>query len=191
DDLPAVSSADWAVRVGEAAKMVDVVGGFYSAAYLGSEMFRFAYRTVVNQVLPQLGRPSPAYPFSLASGPASVARLPRGLGFPLDNPVTVAGFAGSGPGRRLFVLGDHAFQSPAVFQRSLRESLLGQPARVPEERAPRRQPLARMARPREPALRPWGGRVLAVAAWCLFGSAALGAAVVGIAPKWTSALLHS
>src|SRR5262249_44901882 len=161
DDLPAVSSADWAVSVGEAAKMVDVVVVFYSVAYLGSEMFRFAYRTVVNQVLPQLGRPYTVYRFSLDSEPGFVAEMAESLGLPLDNPVTVAGFAWSGPGRRLFVLGDHAFQSPAVFQRSLRESLLGQPARGPGERAPRRQPPARLARPRAPAPPPLGRRVLA------------------------------
>lgn len=32
--------------------------------------------------------------------------------------------------------------------------------------------------------------MLAIVAWCLFGSAAVGAAVVGVAPQWASSLLH-
>src|SRR5262249_10083327 len=57
DDLSVVTSADWALKVDEAAKIVDVVVVFYSAAYLGSDMFEFAFKTVVNQALPQRGRP--------------------------------------------------------------------------------------------------------------------------------------
>src|SRR5271169_5687003 len=127
DDLPAVSSADWVAKVGEAAKMVDVVVVFYTAAYLGSEKFAFAFRTVVNEVLPQLGRPYTAYRFSLDDEPHFVTEMSESLGLPQDNPVTVAGFAWSGPGRRLFLLGDHALESPSMFQRSLRRSLMGQP----------------------------------------------------------------
>ncbi len=52
-ELPAVSSADWAAKVGEAAKIVDVVVVFYTSAHLGSDMFRLAFQTVVNEVLPR------------------------------------------------------------------------------------------------------------------------------------------
>src|SRR5262249_42890638 len=35
------------------------------------------------------------------------------------------------------------------------------------------------------------GRVVAILAWCVFGTAALGAVVVGVAPNWTSSFLHT
>jgi hypothetical protein len=190
DDLTPVSSSDWVVKVGEAAKIVDVVVVFYTAAYLGSEMFEFAFRTVVNQVLPQAGRPYTVYRFSLDDEPGFVPEMATSLGLPADNPVTVAGFAWSGPGRRLFVIGDHALESPTVFQRSLRRSLMGQPVEAPRASAARPEPAARLDRPRRGAVRARSGRVLAILAWCLFGTAALGAAVVGVAPQWASFLLH-
>ncbi len=190
DDLPPVSSPDWAVKVGEAAKMVDVVVVFYTAAYRGSEMFEFAFRTVVNEVLPQAGRPYTVYRFSLDAEPGFVPEMATSLGLPADNPVTAAGFAWSGPGRRLFLLGDHALESPAVFQRALRRTLTGRPAELPRASAARRPPAASAERPRGGAVRPWSGRVLAILAWCLFGTAALGAVAVGVAPQWTSSLLH-
>jgi len=186
DDLPAVSSADWVAKVGEAAKMVDVVVVFYTAAYLGSEMFELAFRTVVNEVLPRLGRPYAVYRFSLDEEPGFVAEMTESLGLAQDNPVTVAGFAWSGPGRRLFLIGDRAFESPAVFQRSLRRSLSGQPVPITREGGNPRRPAADA-----PRVRIWGGRALAILAWCLFGTAALGAAVVGVAPQWASSLLHA
>jgi hypothetical protein len=190
DDLSPVSSADWVVKVGEAAKMVDVVVVFYTVAYCRSEMFEYAFRTVVNQVLPQAGRPYAVYRFSLDDEPDFVPEMTTSLGLPTDNPVTSAGFAWSGPGRRLFLLGDRALESQAVFQRSLRRGLSGQPAVHSQASAARRQPAASLERHRRGAARPWGGRALAVLAWCLFGTAALGAAVVGVAPQWTSSLLH-
>jgi hypothetical protein len=112
------------------------------------------------------------------------------LGLPVDNPVTVAGFAWSGPGRRLFVIGDDALESPAVFQRTLRRRLTGQPAEAQKASAVRRDADESVGRPQRGAVSPWGGRVLVVLAWCLFGTAALGAAVVGVAPQWASSLLH-
>ena len=190
NDLPVVSSADWAVKVGEAAKMVDVVVVFYTAAYTGSDMFTFAFRTVVNEALPQQRRPYTVYRFSLDAEPDFVAEMSASLGLPPNNPVTVAGFAWSGPGRRLFVIGDRAMESPGVFQRSLRQSLMGQPGRFAGEGAARQPAPAGFERPRASAMRPWGGRVLIILAWCLFGTAALGAAVVGVAPQWASSLLH-
>ncbi len=190
DDVPLVSSADWVAKVGEAAKMVDVVVVFYTAAYLGTEMFEFAFRTVVNEVLPHLGRPYTLYRFSLDDEPEFVSEMATSLGLPLDNPVTVAGFAWSGPGRRIFLLGDRALQSPAVFQRSLRRSLAGEPAQVPRANVDRRQPAANLERPPRDVVRTWGGRAIAILAWCLFGTAALGAAIVGFAPQWTSSMLH-
>jgi len=187
DDLAAVSSADWAAKVGEAAKLVDVVVVFYTAASPGSEMFEFAFRTVVNEMLPRLGRPYAVYRFSLDEEPGFVAEMTESLGLAEDNPVTVAGFAWSGPGRRLFLIGDRALESPAVFQRSLRRSLSGQPAPIMRDGGASRRPAAS---PPSPHARRWGGRLLAVLAWCLFGTAALGAAVVGVAPQWASTLLH-
>src|SRR5579859_1910660 len=99
DDVPLVSSVDWVTKVGEAAKMVDVVVVLYTAAYLGTEMFEFAFRTVVNEVLPHLGRPYTIYRFSLDDEPEFVPEMATSLGLPADNPVTVAGFAWSGPGQ--------------------------------------------------------------------------------------------
>ncbi|MGH7124730.1 MAG: hypothetical protein ACREFI_10185 [Stellaceae bacterium] len=190
DDLTPVSSADWVVKVGEAAKIVDVVVVFYTAAYCRSEMFEYAFRTVVNQVLPAAGRPYTVYRFSLDAEPGFVPEMTTSLGLPTDNPVTTTGFAWSGPGRRLFLLGDRALESQAVFQRSLRRSLSGQPAGFPQASAARRRLVANVEGPHRTAVRPWGRRALVVLAWCLFGTAALGAAVVGVAPQWTRSLLH-
>jgi hypothetical protein len=67
---------------------------------------------------------------------------------------------------------------------------MGQPARFPSEGAARQPAPADFERPRASAMRPWGGRVLVILAWCLFGTAALGAAVVGVAPQWANSLLH-
>ena len=191
DDVPVVSSVDWAAKVGEAAKMVDVVVVFYAAAYLGSDMFEFAFGTVVNELLPRLGRPYTVYRFSLDAEPGFVPEMVTSLGLPTDNAVTVAGFAWSGPGRRIFILGDRAFESPAIFQRYLRRGLAGEPADASRAGEGRRQLIASLeSEPRRRAVKPWGGRALAVVAWCLFGSAALGAAVLGVAPRWTNSLLH-
>lgn len=190
DDLTLVRSEDWAVKVGEAAKLVDVVVVFYSTAYLGSEMFNFAFRTVVNEVLPQTRRPYTVYRFSLDDEPEFVPEMAASLGLPLDNPVTRAGFAWSGPGRRLLVIGDRAMQSQGAFQRSLRRSLTGETPDQPRATFTRREPAASRDRPYRGSVRPWSGRVLAIVAWCLFGSAALGAVLVGVAPQWASSLLH-
>ena len=190
DDVAPVTSADWAVKVGEAAKLVDVVVVLYTAAYVGSDMFKFAFRTVVNEVLPKGRRPYTVYRFSLDDEPDFVAEMAASLGLPLDNPVTEAGFAWSGPGRRLVVIGDRAMESPSVFQRSLRRSLSGEAADKPGAIDTRRESAASRDRPYRGAVRPRGGRVLAIVAWCLFGSAAVGAAVVGVAPQWASSLLH-
>lgn len=190
DDLPTVTSADWVLKVGEAAKIVDVVVVFYTAAYLGSDMFELAFRTVVNQVLPQFGRPYTVYRFSLDAEPGFVPEMAESLGLASDNPVTVAGFAWSGPGRPLFLIGDHALESPAAFQRSLRRNLAEQQPDAPRGSSARYQAITRLDGPLGQGMRPWSGRVLAVLAWCLFGTAALGAAVVGVAPQWASSLLH-
>ncbi|HLJ22390.1 MAG TPA: hypothetical protein VKU84_19435 [Stellaceae bacterium] len=193
DDLAAVSSADWLAKVGEAAKMVDVVVVFYSAACLGSAMFQRAYRTVVNEMLPQLGRPYAVYRFSLDAEPGFVAEMAESLGLGDGNPITSAGFSWSGPGRRPFLIGDRAFESQALFQRILRQNLTGERtpfigesgAKHPRTRQFETPPAAYSRAPL------WGGRALVILGWCLFATAALGAAVVGMAPQWATSLLHS
>jgi hypothetical protein len=196
-DLSPVSSADWASKVGEAAKMVDVIVVFYSAEYLDSEMFQVAFQTVVNEVLPQIGRPYAAYRFSLDAEPGFVAEMAEALGLPRDNPVTNAGFAWSGPGRRLFIIGDRALESRAAFSRFLRRSL-GAQQQAPLAResgaSPRHlesfQRENRRARPERSRAPLLGRRALVIMAWCLFGSAALGAVVVGVAPQVANSILH-
>ena len=190
DDLTPVTSADWVIKVGEAARMVDVVVVFYTAAYRGSAMFEYALNTVVNEVLPRAGRPYTVYRFSLDDEPGFVPEMAVSLGLPPDNPVTAAGFSWSGPGRRLFLIGDRALESQSAFQRVLRQSLRGEPPDVAGTSAMRSQLAAGFERSRERAERPWSGRALVVIVWCLFGSAALGAIVIGVAPQWASALLH-
>jgi hypothetical protein len=194
NDLPAVSSADWAVKVGEAAKMVDVVVVFYTVAYLGSQMFELAFQTVVNEVLPQMGRPYAVYRFSLDAEPRFVAEMAESLGLPGDNPVTAAGFAWSGPGRPLLIIGDRALESRGAFSRFLRQSLESQQAPQARNVGARQLDFAEPERPRERMPRSrgrlLGGRALAVLAWCLFGTAALGAAVVGVKPEWARSLLQ-
>ncbi len=196
-NLSPVSSADWATKVGEAAKMVDVIVVFYSAEYLDSEMFQVAFQTVVNEVLPQIGRPYTVYRFSLDAEPSFVAEMTESLGLPRDNPVTNAGFAWSGPGRRLFIIGDRALESRAAFSRFLRRSLGAQQQAPPalESTAPPRhlesfQRENRRARPERSRAPLLGRRALVIVAWCLFGSAALGAVVVGVAPQVAHSILH-
>jgi len=195
NDLPVVSSTDWATKVGEAAKMVDVAVVFYRAAYLGSQMFELAFQTVVNEVLPQMGRPYAVYRFSLDTEPGFVAEMAESLGLPGDNPVTAAGFAWSGPGRPLLIIGDRALESRTAFSRFLRQSLESQQAPLPGRGGARQWDFAEPEhlRERAPRLRGrWlGGRALAVLAWFLFGTAALGAAVVGVKPQWARSLLQS
>jgi len=195
NDLPVVSSSDWVAKVGEAAKMVDVVVVFYRTAYLGAEMFELAFQTVVNEVLPQMGRPYTVYRFSLDSEPGFVSEMAESLGLPGDNPVTAAGFAWSGPGRALLIIGDRALESRAAFSRFLRQSLDSQRAPTAHTGGARRSEFAELERPRggerRSTARLLGGRALAVLAWCLFGTAALGAAVVGVKPQWARSLLHS
>jgi hypothetical protein len=195
NDLPVVSSSDWAAKVGEAAKMVDVAVVFYRAAYLGSQMFDLAFQTVVNEVLPQMGRPYAVYRFSLDAEPGFVAEMAESLGLPGDNPVTAAGFAWSGPGRPLLIIGDRALESRTAFSRFLRQGLESQQAPLANKGGTRQWDFTEPERPREraPRLRGrWlGGRALAVLAWCLFGTAALGAAVVGVKPQWARSLLQS
>lgn len=189
NDLPVVSSADWVAKVGEAAKMVDVVVVFYRAAYLGSEMFEAAFQMVVNELLPRMGRPYAVYRFSLDAEPRFVSEMAESLGLPRDNPVTAAGFAWSGPGRRLLVIGDRALQSRTALSRFLRESLDSR------QGGARQSDFAELERRRERELRLQasllGRRALAIVAWCLFGTAALAAAVVSVKPQWASSLLHS
>jgi len=189
NDLPVVSSADWVAKVGEAAKMVDVVVVFYRAAYLGSEMFELAFQTVVNELLPQMGRPYAVYRFSLDAEPRFVSEMAESLGLPRDNPVTAAGFAWSGPGRRLLIIGDRALQSRAAFSRFFRESPDS------EQGGGRQSGFAELERSRQRESRSraslLGRRALAIVAWCLFGTAALAAAAVGVKPQWARSLLGS
>jgi hypothetical protein len=195
NDLPLVSSADWVAKVGEGTKMVDVVVVFYTAAYLGSEMFDFAFQTVVNEVLPQMSRPYAVYRFSLDAEPHFVSKMTESLGLAGDNPVTVAGFAWSGPGRPLLIIGDRALQSRSAFARFLRQSLESQQAPLASKGGARQTDFAAFERPRERAsgsrARLLGGRAFAVLAWCLLGTAAVVAAVVGVKPQWARSLLHS
>lgn len=194
NDLPTVSSADWVAKVGEAAKMVDVVVVFYTAAYLGSEIFERTFQTVVNEVLPQMSRPYTVYRFSLDAEPDFVAEMAESLGMPGDNPVTATGFAWSGPGRPLLIIGDRALQSRAAFSRFLRQSRNSEQSPSAADSGARRRDVAEFERSRGRAPRSHakllGGRVLAILAWCLFGTAALGAAVVGVEPQWARSLLH-
>jgi hypothetical protein len=195
NDLPVVSSADWVAKVGEAAKMVDVIVVFYTAAYLGSDMFQLAFQTVVNEVLPQISRPYTVYRFCLDAEPSFVGEMAESLGLPHDNPVTVAGFAWSGPGRRLLLIGDRALESRAAFSRFLRRSVTAQQQMPPAGVSGARQrdtaslehPCERTPRPRTRLL---GGRALTILAWCLFGTAALGALVVGVAPQVARSVLQ-
>jgi hypothetical protein len=193
-DLPMVSSADWVAKVGEAANMVDVIVVFYTSAYVTSNMFQLAFQTVVNEVLPQIGRPYAAYRFSLDAEPSFVAEMAESLGLPQDDPITVAGFAWSGPGRRLFLIGDRALESRTTFDRALRVRQVSQQLPFAGERGSRDRDIAGFERSHERTPRPrmplWGARALAILAWCLFGTAALGAAVVGLAPQWARSLLH-
>jgi hypothetical protein len=195
NDLPVVSSADWVAKVGEAAKMVDVIVVFYTAAYLGSDMFQLAFQTVVNEVLPQISRPYTVYRFCLDAEPSFVGEMAESLGLPHDNPVTVAGFAWSGPGRRLLLIGDRALESRAAFSRFLRRSVTAQQQMPPAGVSGARQrDTAGLEHPRERTPRPrtrfLGGRALTILAWCLFGTAALGALVVGVAPQVARSLLQ-
>src|SRR5437667_5090759 len=197
NDLSPVSSADWAAKVGEAAKMVDVIVVFYSGEYLDSEMFQVAFQTVVNEVLPQIGRPYTVYRFSLDAEPSFVGEMSESLGLPQDNPVTNAGFAWSGPGRRLFIIGDRALESRAAFSRFLRRSLGAQQQAPParESAAPPRhlesfQREYRREQPERSRAPLLGRRALVILAWFLFGSAALGAVVVGVAPQVANSILH-
>jgi hypothetical protein len=195
NDLPVVSSADWVAKVGEAAKMVDVIVVFYTAAYLDSDMFQLAFQTVINEVLPHISRPYTVYRFCLDAEPSFVGEMAESLGLPHDNPVTVAGFAWSGPGRRLLLIGDRALESRAAFSRFLRRSLMAQ-QQMPTAgvNGARRHDTADFEGPRERAPRPrarfLGGRALTILAWCLFGTAALGAVVVGVAPQVARSVLQ-
>ncbi len=195
-DLPVVSSADWVAKVGEAAKMVDVVAVFYSAACLGSEVFEFAFHNLVNEVLPQMGRPYTLYRFSLDAEPDFVVEMAESLGLMEGNAVTAGGFAWSGPGRRLILIGDHALETRSAFQRFLRRSTLAQRADFPAVGVGARarsgtaitqdDPL-RLAQRAGTGFRV--GRVFVAVAWCLFGTAALGAVVIGVEPKWARSVL--
>jgi hypothetical protein len=193
-ELPLVSSADWVDKVGEAAKIVDVVVVFYRSECVGSDMFELAFHTVVNEMLPQAGRPYTAYRFSLDVEPDFVSEMAESLGLPPDNPVTDAGFAWCGPGRRLFLVGDRALGSRAAFSRFVRRSLAAQQVPLAGENGPGdRDPVElggmqeTLARSRAPL---WGGRALPLLAWFLFGTTALGAAAVGVAPQWAHSLWH-
>ena len=194
EDLAVVSSADWLAKVGEAAKMVDVVVVFYRAAYQEAAAFQRAFRTVVNDMLPHLGRPYAVYRFSLDAEPGFVKEMAESLGLAEGDPITGAGFAWSGPGRRLFLVGDRALDSQAAFQRTLRRNLTGERAPVLGENGARHAQIMDVERSRSrrgSSRAPiWGGRALVILAWCLFGTAALGAVVVGVAPQWASSLLH-
>jgi len=175
--------------------MVDVVVVFYTAAYLGSEIFERSFQTVVNEVLPHMSRPYTVYRFSLDAEPDFVAEMAESLGLPGDNPVTAAGFAWSGPGRPLFIIGDRALQSRAAFSRFLRQSHSSEPSPSAADSGARRWDVAEVEHPRRRMprsnTRRLGGRALAILAWCLFGTAALGAVVVGVQPQWARSLLHS
>ena len=107
-DLSPVSSADWAAKVGEAAKMVDVIVVFYSGEYLDSEMFQVAFQTVVNEVLPQIGRPYTVYRFSLDAEPGFVTEtwwLPTGTLGMLKLPLASVSAAYSEPSLLRTVIG--------------------------------------------------------------------------------------
>ncbi len=130
-DLPPVSASDWVQKVGESARKLDVVVVFHSIAHSGSDAFQFAFRTMMQEVLPQLGRPYIAYRFSLDAEPTFVMEMAECLGLPANSAVTGAGILWSGPRRRLSLIGDRAFQSRSAFSRFLQETLALQHARLP------------------------------------------------------------
>jgi hypothetical protein len=130
-DLPPVSASDWVQKVGESARKLDVVVVFHSIAHSGSDAFQFAFRTMMQEVLPQLGRPYVAYRFSLDAEPTFVTEMAECLGLPANSAVTGAGILWSGPRRRLSLIGDRAFQSRTTFSRFLQETLASQHARLP------------------------------------------------------------
>jgi hypothetical protein len=149
-DLPPVSASDWVQKVGESARKLDVVVVFHSIAHSGSDAFQFAFRTMMQEVLPQLGRPYVVYRFSLDAEPTFVMEMAECLGLPANSAVTGAGILWSGPRRRLSLIGDRAFQSRSAFSRFLQETLALQHAHlpsgalsgadVPSSQAPRARP---------------------------------------------------
>ena len=130
-DLPPVSGSDWVQKVAEGARSVDVVVVFHSIAHSGSDAFQFAFHTMMQEVLPRLGRPYVAYRFSLDAEPGFVTEMAECLGLPVDNAVTGAGLFWSGPRRRLSLIGDRAFESRAAFSHFLPAVLASQQARLP------------------------------------------------------------
>lgn len=171
--------------------MLDVVVVFYTMACLGSDIFELAFQTLVNEVLPQMGRPYAVYRFSLDAEPRFVSEMAESLGLPERNPVISQGFAWSGPGRPLFIIGDQALESRGAFSRFMRQSQLIQQTPHAAESGERRRDIAERERWPRSQSRLLGGRAVAILAWCLFATAALGAVVVGVEPQWARSLLHS
>jgi len=130
-DLPPVSGSDWVQKVAEGARSLDVVVVFHSIAHSGSDAFQFAFHTMMQEILPRLGRPYVAYRFSLDAEPGFVTEMAECLGLPVDNAVTGAGLFWSGPRRRLSLIGDRAFESRAAFSHFLPAVLASQQARLP------------------------------------------------------------
>lgn len=154
-DLPPVSASDWVQKVGESARKVDVVVVFHSIAHSGSDAFQFAFRTMMQEVLPRLGRPYVAYRFSLDAEPTFVTEMAECLGLPANSAVTGAGILWSGPRRRLSLIGDRAFQSRSAFSRFLQETLASQQARLPSGiLSAAGAPVSNAPRPRTPAAAP-------------------------------------
>jgi hypothetical protein len=81
-----------------------------------------------------------------------------------------------------------------VLSRFLRRKLTAQPTAIADETGWRQRSAVSPERPRErvePSRRAPLGRALVILAWCLFGTAALGAAVVGVAPQFASSLFRT
>lgn len=158
-DLPAVSGSDWVQKVAEGARSVDVVVVFHSIAQSGSDAFQFAFHTMMQEVLPRLGRPYVAYRFSLDAEPSFVRDMAECLGLPADSAVTGSGMLWSGPRRRLSLMGDRAFASRVAFSQSLPAVLASQQVRLPSSAlplasapaAPRPATAERAAPPKPPA----------------------------------------
>jgi len=151
-DLPPVSGSDWVQKVAEGARSLDVVVVFHSIAHSGSDAFQFAFHTMMQEILPRLGRPYVAYRFSLDAEPSFVTEMAECLGLPADQAVTGAGILWSGPRRRLSLIGDRAFASRTAFSQFLPAVLASQQARLPSGILPATPP--RRAAPQRAAPKP-------------------------------------
>ena len=186
-DLPPVSASDWVQKVAESAQKLDVIVVFHSIAHSGSDAFQFAFRTMIQEVLPRLGRPYVAYRFSLDAEPSFVTEMAECLGLPSDSVVTGAGIFWSGPRRRLSLMGDRAFESRAAFSGYLQATLISQHARLPSGILPGAAPTPARAATATPTPVPSkvaSRRRIFAAAWLLMGMLVAAGLLASTAFDW-------